>query len=512
MELEDDTTIDRRGFLRAGAGAALGLGLAASPALAAALTVQPLRGGVLRVGTNMPSTDTPDPATAASQFLVPNLYDPPVRADPLFNLRPAGCSDWSPNRTASSWSFQVRPGAVFSNGKPLSSADYAYSIKRILDPATLSPYSSAISPFLAPAGVRTPDRQTLRLELRRPHAFLDLLLSGQQFGALPAGWESGQPVVGSGPFKLEEFQAGTNAVLLANPRYWRAGRPYVDGIQMIALAQESARLQSLLGSAIDLADGLPTSGPALAASNVAVPVVLRGGSWAGIHLLGNLAPFTDQRVTAAVQYSLNRLELLQTTSSFGHHFVTPDFEVVPPGDLFYPTGLPIKKYDPEQAQALLVQAGFASGLTFSLYCANGNVTNAIATTYQSIAKPSNITVNIVPMPGTVFNSTIPGNQNIARSGQRQHAVTALGNTYYSGGSTNYTHYSNATFDKLYLRLLATPNDEGAQQRLVSDMCELITTSWAGTEAGVFDRVIGRARRVQGLHDVRTVLDDVWLAR
>jgi ABC-type transport system substrate-binding protein len=116
------------------------------------------------------------------------------------------------------------------------------------------------------------------------------------------------------------------------------------------------------------------------------------------------------------------------------------------------------------------------------------------------------------MPGTVFNSTVPGNQNIARSGQRQHAVTALGNNYFTGGSTNYTHYSNATFDRLYLRLLATPNDEGAQQRLVSDMCELVASTWAGTEAGVFDRVIGRAKRVQGLHDVRTVLDDVWLAK
>ncbi len=504
--IETDTTIDRRRFLAAGAGVALALGLGVRPTSAA-----PKLGGVLRVGTNMPATDTPDPATATSQFLVPNLYDPPLRADPLFNLRPAGCSDWSPNKTASVWAFQVRRGAVFSDGRALTSADYAYSLKRILDPATLSQYSTGLSPFLAPSGIHTPDRHTLRLELKRPNAFLDVLLSGQQFGAVPAGWKPSRKPLGSGPFKLEEFQAGTNAVLLANKRYWRAGHPYVDGIQMSALAMEAARLQSLLGGAIDVADGLPTSGPALAASSVAAPVVLRGGSWAGVHLLGNQAPFTDQRVVQAVQWSLNRLELLQTTSSFGHHFVTPDFEVVPPGDAFYPDGIAARKYDPDKAKALLAAAGFSDGLTFSLYCANGNVTNAIATTYQSIAKASGITVNLVPMPGTTFNSTIPGTQNIARSGQRQHVSTALADNYFTGGSTNYTHYSNPQFDELYLKLLATPNDQGGQLRLVSDMCELVDSTWAGAEAGVFARVIGRTKRVRGLHDVRTVLDDVWLA-
>jgi peptide/nickel transport system substrate-binding protein len=499
--------MDRRRLLGLGAGTALALALGSAPAFGA----QPKQGGVLKIGTNMPTTDTADPATATTQFLVPNLYDPPLRADPLFNLRPAGCSDWSTNRTASTWTFRVRQGAVFSDGRALTSAAYAYSLRRVLDPANLSPYTSGIAPFLAPAGIHTPDRHTLRLELKRPNAFLDVLLSGQQFGAVPPGWQPSQKPVGSGPFELEEFQAGTNAVLLANTHYWRAGRPYLDGAQVVALPMEAVRLQSLLGGAIDLADGLPTSGAALAASKVAAPVVLRGGSWAGIHFLGNQAPFTDQRVIRAIQLSLDRLELLQTTSSYGHHVVTPDFEVVPPGDVFYPAGIAPRKYDPEQAQSLLGQAGFAEGLSFSLYCAGGNVTNAIATTYQSIAKASNINVNVVPMPGTVFSSTIPGTQNIARSGQRQHVSTALGGTYATGGATNFTHYSNPTFDKLYLQLLATPADQGAQQRLVTDMCQLIDNTWAGVEAGVFDRVIGRSLRVQGLHDVRTVLDDVWLA-
>jgi peptide/nickel transport system substrate-binding protein len=510
-----DRDVDRRGFLRAGAGAALGLALAASPpppALAApGVASPPLAGGVLRVGTNMPLSDTPDPATATSQFLIPNLYEPPVRADPLFNLAAAGASDWSSNATASVWSFRMQPGALFSNGHPVISADYAYAIQRILDPATLSPYTATIAPFLSPSGVRTPDRTTLRLELGRPNAFLDVLLSGQQFGAIPSGRTNFSQPIGSGPFTLEEYQAGTNAVLLRNARYWRPGRPYLDGVQIIALAQESARLQSLLGGAVDLADGVPTSGAALAASSVAEPVVLRAGSWAGIEFLGNEPPFNDPQVIEAIQYSMNRPELLAATSGFGHHFVTPDFEVVPPGDLFYPRGIEPKHYDPEQARSLLSQAGFADGIAFSVYCANGNVTNAIATTYQSIAQASGISVTVVPNPGTVFSSTIPGTQNIARSGQRQHASTALGNNYSTGGQTNFSKYSNPQFDKLYLRLLATPGNEGAQKRLVQDMCELIATTWAGVEAGAFDRVIGKAKRVEGLHDVRTVLTDVWLA-
>jgi peptide/nickel transport system substrate-binding protein len=506
--------VNRREFLKAGAGALIVWSAApvTGASGASAASRAPLAGGVARVGTNMPDTDSLDPATATGQFVIPNLYQSPVFADPLFNISAAGCSDWASNATATVWTFKMQPDAVFSNGRRVISADYAYAIQRILDPATLSPYTATLTPFLAPGGVRTPDRQTLRLELRRPNAFLDILLAGQQFGAIPSGHTDFVKPITSGPFTLEEYQAGTNAVLLRNPRYWDPGRPYLDGIQVIALPQESARLESLLGGAVDIADGLPTSGSALASSTVAEPVVLRGGSWAGIDFLGGDAPFNDRRVIEAIQYSMNRLELLKATSSFGEHLVTPDFEVVPPGDVFYPTGLKAKRYDPELARSLLARAGFPSGLSFSLYCANGNVTNAIATTYQSIAQASNITVNVVPNPGTIFSTTIPGTQNIARSGQRQHVSTALADNYYRGGASNFSQYSNPQLDSLYLRLLATPNNEGAQKALVADMCELITKTWAGVEAGAFDRLIGKSRRVQGLHDVRNVLTDVWLKR
>ncbi len=299
-------------------------------------------------------------------------------------------------------------------------------------------------------------------------------------------------------------------MLARNPTYWRSGHPYVDGVQIIALSPEASRLQSLLAENIDIADGLPTSGQAVASSTVAKPVALRGGSWAGIRFLGNQAPFNNQLVIEAIQYSMNRLELLETTEAYGHHFPTPDFEIVPPGDFFYPAGIKIKKYDPELAQSLLAQAGFGNGLTFNVYCSTGNVIQTIAVAYQSIAKASNITVNVVPVSANMFSTTIPGNQNIARSGQRQHVSSALGNNYFTGGTTNYPLQQPHVFDKLYLQLLATPQNERAQRQLVADMCELVTTTWAGVEAGAFDRVIGKLSNVQGLHDVRTVLDDVWL--
>src|SRR5262249_7578909 len=156
--------------------------------------------------------------------------------------------------------------------------------------------------------------------------------SGQQFGALPSGWTDFARPVGAGPFVLQSFEPGAYAVLARNRRYWRGDRPYVDGVQLIALAQESARLQSLLAGDVDVAHALPTSGAAIAASSVAVPVVLRGGSWAGVHFLAGQGPFVDHRVTEAMQYAVNRLELLQAVSAFGRHNVTPDFEVVPPSD------------------------------------------------------------------------------------------------------------------------------------------------------------------------------------
>ena len=127
------------------------------------------RGGTLRFAVaGGAATDTPDPALAMTSFalyMAANLYDTLVRADLNFNLTPALAMAWSATPDAKTWTFKLRDGVTFHNGKKLTSADVAYSVKRILNAKLASPALSNVSPFLKPDGISAPDSSTVKFQL-----------------------------------------------------------------------------------------------------------------------------------------------------------------------------------------------------------------------------------------------------------------------------------------------------------------------------------------------------------
>jgi peptide/nickel transport system substrate-binding protein len=154
--------------------------------------------------------------------------------------------------------FKLRQGLRFSDGAALTSADVAWSIRRVLAPATQAPVAEE---FLSPAEVTvdTPDKLTIRVHL--PKRVIGVGKLFDWIAIEPADRPS-EGRVTSGPFTVAEYKRGQYVRLKRNPNYWRrdgAGvqLPYATGVRMDILNNREQEIALFLRGEYDLIDGLP---------------------------------------------------------------------------------------------------------------------------------------------------------------------------------------------------------------------------------------------------------------
>lgn len=126
---------------------------------------------------------------------------------------------WSANTTATEWTFKLREGVNFHNGKPFTAADVVYSLKRVQDPKLDSPARASIKMI---DKIEAVDAKTVKMTLGAPYADLPLVLTDYRLMMIPDG--SGDTIkttgIGTGPFKLEKFDAQGTTTLVANMNYF----------------------------------------------------------------------------------------------------------------------------------------------------------------------------------------------------------------------------------------------------------------------------------------------------
>ncbi len=177
---------------------------------------------------------------------------------------PGLATGWETSPDGLTWTFTIREGVNWSDGEPLTAADIAYTYNRIMtgnvEGATWSSYLNGVSEVTAP------DATHVVLSLDRPNAVLPLLpipivpehiwkdIDGKQVKSYSAEPSDGQPVVGSGPFRLVEGEAGGSTYRFeANPDYWQ-GAPHVDEVVFRVYKSEDPAVQALIKGEIDFVE------------------------------------------------------------------------------------------------------------------------------------------------------------------------------------------------------------------------------------------------------------------
>ena len=314
-------------------------------------------------------------------------------------LTPNLATDYKVSDDGRTYTFTLREGVVFHNGRTMTAEDVKYSLERTLDPATRSPGQGfylgidGAQAFVdgeaeTVSGIAVPDATTVEITLTEPSApFLHLMALNFSF-VVPReeveryGEDFGRNPVGTGAFRLREWVLGQRLVIERNPEYFREGLPYLDEVVYeIGVEPTVALLRFQRGQADILGDGVPpaqfvpfTSLPANEALISSGPQLQTGY----LTLNANVPPFDDVRVRRAVNMAVNKDRVIQLINGRA----TPAAQPLPPLMPGYADGFEGYAYDPEGARALLAEAGFEGGFTTELYATNTDPNPRIAQALQ----------------------------------------------------------------------------------------------------------------------------------
>ena len=150
------------------------------------------------------------------------------------------------------WTLQLRKGAEFSNGKPMTSADVLFTLEAAKKSALWTAVLEGIKSIAAPSP------STIVITNFKPAPELPALLSQYSFGIVPRDFggvtekEFAQHPIGTGPFMLSSWRHGESITLVKNPHYWEKGKPYLDKLTFQAVPSPESRVAQLKGGQLDL--------------------------------------------------------------------------------------------------------------------------------------------------------------------------------------------------------------------------------------------------------------------
>jgi peptide/nickel transport system substrate-binding protein len=436
----------------------IGLGIVLGVATLLSLSVAQKSGGVLRAGMQADPVGL-DPHTTnatATRNQLENVYDTLVRFDSKGKIIPSLAQSWTASKDKLTWTFVMRTGVRFHNGRALEASDVVYSINRIKDPSLKSPRADNFSQV---ESVRASSKLTVVFKLKQPFSPLLAKLAASLNVILPK--EAVETIntkpVGTGPFTFSEYIPNTRMVLKRNPNYWerdaRGTRlPYLEGITFSYLPDATARTTALRAGSVDWIEYVPASDIKTVRDAPNLEVV--GGLSANFRsLYFNLKekPLDDVRVRQAIAYAIDPQEVVDV-ALFGAGGVVAKGTTIPTGGFYSFANSPYGKPNLERARQLLRDAGVPNGFSLDLKVTSTyDFLRAPAEVIQAQLAKIGVKVNIqaeewsVYLPnfvGKKFTSTI-----IGESGQGD-PDDYLYNVFHSKGNGNYMNFSDPALDKL----------------------------------------------------------------
>lgn len=284
-----------------------------TPAATAAATEGAMTtGGTVRVGAAGAPSDLFNPFNSVSLSDYIGLY---AVYDSLAILAGADvrlslAESVTPNEDGSEWTIVIKE-AAFHDGSPLTSEDVAYSLRTLADPA-ISPFLAANYAIIDLANMQTPDDRTLVVPLNAPRGdFVEVTLATWSM-IVKDGTLGGPGAIGSGPFKLEAYEAGKSVRLVRNDEYW-GGAPHLDGLEVVAISDATARLNALKGGEIDYATSITPAGAQAEADNGNISVLQAGVANSiahGFSMNVGLPPFDNPDAVRAVKLAVDRRAMI----------------------------------------------------------------------------------------------------------------------------------------------------------------------------------------------------------
>lgn len=411
----------------------------------------------------------------ASFQVLENVYDTLVQPGDDLSMEPALAESWEISDDNLTWTFTLRDGVTFHNGRELVADDVVYSFQRIIDEG-LNGWR-----FGSVESVTAPDDDTVVITLTQPSPNLLVSIGGFKGMAIVAretvedGSISTQPV-GTGPFRFVSQSPDEGIILEANPDYWRAGEglPLLDGIQFVQIPDAGTKLTALRTGEVHWIDAVPPQDIASLEAEDGITVGrVPGGDYHYFALNQNREPFDDVRVRQAMATAINRDEIAEA-AQFGA--ATANQTAIPASNAaWYFDYAPYTPGDGDSAEDLLDEAGVSDLTVDFLVTSDFPETVTQAQVIAAQLAPVGITVEITDVEFSTWLD-MQGNGEFDAF-----MLSWIGNIdpddfyyaqHHSEGGFNFQGYSNSEVDDLLDRA-RVETDQAARKDLYDQAAEMI---------------------------------------
>ena len=434
----------------------------------------PKRGGRLRAAWNIHGPgDTMDPilVSGAHDYLrVRSFYNSLVRFNDDLTVSPELAEEWSINDDVTEFTFKIRKGVEFHNGKTLDADDVIYSMNRHLGEDSLSKAKSLVSMVKE---WKKLDQYTVKATLSSPNGDLPAILGTFHFKIVENGAKGDYFLSpnGTGPFKVKEFKPGIRTLGVRNDNYWVEGRPYLDEIDNFAITDTTARSNAAIAGDVDIAGApAPTAYKQIEATSHLKLVSIPSANFAGAVCMLDRHPGNNRDFVLGMKHLYNRERIVRSVMK-GHGIVGND----QPISAAYPdhcAELEQRPYDPDKAQFHLKKSGITEATIVAGEVRQGLTDIALMVQAEAAKVGLKFNVNKVPTDG--YWGTVWMNKPICTVGwnMRPTANVMLTLARHSEAPWNDSKFKNARFDQLLLDTRAEL-DAGKRREMYCEMQRML---------------------------------------
>lgn len=392
-----------------------------------------------------PHRQTGNPTNQVLSLVTESLLELSEKGD----IAPGLAESWKASPDAREWTFTLRKGVMFHNGRELVAEDVKKSYDHIGDPKTNSP---KLSDFEMIKRIDVIDKYTVKFILDGPVAGFGASYFGGNAPIIPPETFDKDLLVGTGPFEFVEWKPRQYFRAKRFKNYWKKGLPYVDEVIFRPITDDTVRYTALRAGDVDFAFSLPFAEvPNLLkkAPDGIVPSIKAGDRWFYLNLHTQRGPLKDVRVRQAIAHALDKKAIMDGLT-WG--LATPEAQPFPPGGQWYfPIKDPYAKPDLAKARKLLEEAGHGKGISLIAIVRNETLIMNLATLAQAQLKKVGVDLKLEVMDRATHQSRQRKNDFDINPGHLGFYPDPDRNFYNYNHSTdpnNYGLYNSPEYDKL----------------------------------------------------------------
>jgi peptide/nickel transport system substrate-binding protein len=419
-------------------------------------------------------------ATDTQSTVLLNVYEGLLAFNEKGEFIPALAKDYTVSEDGLSYSFVLKEGIRFHNGKSFSSEDVKYTYDMLAGLAGEAPLNVTISRLVASVEILSEYAVEIRL-IERNAGFITRLT----IPICPAGYaDASVKPIGTGPYRFVEYQPGQKVALEKNTDYATdaARMPSIEKVEFRIMTDPNARLMALKSGGLDISFVDANDKPALESDFRLVETPSNMVQVMGLN--NTVAPLDDVRVRQAINYAINKDEIIR--GAFSGNGTRVDSFLSPVMAAYYNFGMDVYDTDIDRAKGLLAEAGLPDGF---------DLTITVPANYQNHIDAAQVIANQLAKVGIraeielvqwadwldgVYTKAAYEATVIAHTGKLD--PNDFLNRFDSQYSNNYFRYANPEYDAL-IAAAANATDESAradifkhcQQLLVDDAASVFVT-------------------------------------